>query len=384
MRTVFQSIQAVSAAANAQGLLRSPLHVSGRKGKFITVDNTVLLNFACNDYLGLSVCPTLQTTVANCSAQYHVGAASSRLVTGHLAEIAESEARLAEFFGYDECMLMPSGYQANQAVIQALDVHEHAFCYDKRIHASMGRALAAANSPRVGYAHSNFEQLEKKLLQIDSENQPIVFTESLFSMDGDTLEVRALAELKKRRKVFTVVDEAHAFGVLGEKGRGVGGGIADIAIGTLGKAYGLFGAFILMPGGFSEFFCNAASPVMFSTAVSPVHAACALAAVKQASVMEREREHVRKLSLAMREALHAEGMQVYGDAHILAVEVGSEEKAVCIATDMREDGLLIFPARYPTVPRNRAILRISITALHSYKDILHCVACLAKHVHVAG
>ncbi|UZP66728.1 aminotransferase class I/II-fold pyridoxal phosphate-dependent enzyme [Desulfovibrio mangrovi] len=373
------------------GLHRNPPRIDARHGAHLVTDGRRCVNFGSNDYLGLGTCPEWQRTVQSCFAAHAPSASSSRLVTGHLAETEQLESAFAARFGYEECLFFPSGYQANLAVITGLLADADAICFDRRIHASMAHALAALGAredgPALsGYAHGDISRLEQKLRRhLDrpgahlGEPAIAILTESLFSMDGDTLCMPALHAAAKAHKAFTIVDEAHAMGALGPCGLGLASHAvqkdtsrrqgADIVVGTLGKALGLFGAFVLMPAGFKEYLSNIAAPVIYSTAMPPAFAACALAALDRVAGMDAERASLARLGLLFRDQLADGPFPLRGDAHILALEVGDENRATRMAAALREQGLLVFAARHPTVPAGRAILRISLTAAHGDDDI---------------
>lgn len=356
------------AVQKSSGLYRNPITIEKQIGSRVLVDGKKLINFASNDYLGLSQDASWQKTLGECFAAHSSSSTSSRLVTGHSAFTEDVERQFAEFFGYDEAIFLPSGYQANLAVVWGLCTPAETLFYDKRIHASIAQGLAQTGSALKGFAHSDLKQLDRKLTAAHAEN-PVVLTESLFSMDGDLLQTDEFAALRKKHNFFGVVDEAHSFGALGNNGTGISHDCTDIAVGTFGKALGMFGAFILMPEGFKEFFHNFSSPVIYSTAMPEAHAAAAAALLKKLPTREPERVHLASVSAILRSELQDAGFTIQGDAHIVSIEIGDEAKAAEIAEKMREDGVLAFASRYPTVPMNKAVIRVSMTALHSTADV---------------
>jgi len=350
------------------GLYRKPVTIQKQLGKYVLVDGKKLINFASNDYLGLAQNKEWQQTVGACFSKHLPSGTSSRLVSGQGSFADDAERRFAEFFGYDDALFLPSGYQANLAVIWGLCSPSETIFYDKRIHASMAQGLSRTGSTLKGFAHSNLAQLDQKLTRTEAAS-PVVLTESLFSMDGDMLDTVEFNRLRREHNFFSIVDEAHAFGALGINGTGLCNGCADVAVGTFGKALGMSGAFVLMPEGFKEFFHNFSSPVIYSTAMPEAHAAAAEALLKKLPKMDAERAHLAQTSSLLRDELLNAGFSIQGDAHIISVEIGNEAKAAGIAEKMREDGVLVFASRYPTVPMNKAVIRISMTALHSTADV---------------
>lgn len=350
------------------GLHRDPIIVEKHMGSSALVNGKQLINFASNDYLGLAQDTEWQKTLSECFAKHPPSGTSSRLVSGHNSFTETVEQEFAAYFGYDEAMFFPSGYQANLAAINGLCSPAETIFYDKRIHASMVQALPQTGSTLKGFAHSDLFQLDRKLSDAQSESS-VVLTESLFSMDGDQLDTETFHQLKYLHSFFSIVDEAHAFGALGHNGTGICRGLTEVAVGTFGKALGMFGAFILMPAGFKEFFHNFASPVIYSTAMPEAHAAAAAALLQKLPQMGQQRAHLAAISELMRSELQDAGFTVQGDAHIISIGIGDEMKAAKLAEKMQDDGVLAFASRYPTVPMNKAVIRISMTALHSTADV---------------
>ncbi len=360
------------------GLYRNPAPIDKREGKYIYIKGARLLNFASNDYLGLGACRELHRKVADNFGRYGGSSSSSRLVSGNFSLFEEAEKAYAEYFGYEAALFFPSGYQANIAVLATLFEPGDTVVFDKHIHASSVKGLTLSGATAHGFNHSCFSHLEKRLeAQTD---QVGVVTESLFSMDGDGLDVPGLMALKQRYAFFCVVDEAHAFGVLGPGGRGVAADMADVAVGTFGKALGLFGAFVLMPAELKPFLLNFASPQIYTTALPEAHAASALDVLNLVGDCQKERRHLGDLSCWCKKALRQEGYEVQGDAHILALKIGDEALCVEMAKSLLAKGIFILPARYPTVPLQQSILRISLTALHTRKDIEKLIECI-REVH---
>jgi 8-amino-7-oxononanoate synthase len=349
------------------GLFRQPPVVERREGKYILCNGRRLLNFASNDYLGLAASEKLRRRVADNFSRYGSSSSSSRLVSGNFRLIKEAENAFADFFGYEAALFFPSGYQANIGVLSALFETGDRVVFDKHIHASSVKGLALSNCTPLGYNHSDFSHLEKRLRQCPA--QAGLVTESLFSMDGDCLDATRLAALKKKYNMFVVADEAHAFGTLGSNGRGLAVGVADVAVGTFGKALGLFGAFALMPEELKTYFMNFSSPQIYTTTLPEAHGASALDALELTAAAETPRRRLADMSAWLRGSLAGEGFDVLGDAHILAVRIGDEQAAVQMARRLYAQGIFLLPARYPTVPLGKAILRVSLTAVFEQEDL---------------
>jgi 8-amino-7-oxononanoate synthase len=362
------------------GLFRQPSVVERREGKYLICKGRRLLNLASNDYLGLALSDRLRRRVAANFSRFGSSSSSSRLVSGNFRLLNEAEDALADFFGYETALIYPSGYQANIGVLTALFETGDQVAFDKHIHASSVKGLELSNCTPLGYNHSDFSHLEKRLRQCPA--QVGLVTESLFSMDGDCLDVTALTELKRKYGFFGVVDEAHAFGVLGSNGRGTATDVADVAVGTFGKALGLFGAFVLLSGELKSYLLNFSSPQIYTTTLPEAHAASVMDVLELVAAAEDRRCHLSEMSAWLRRSLVREGFDVQGDAHILAVRIGEERMAVQMAQNLNSHGIFLLPARYPTVPLRNAILRISLTALIQAEDLRFLVRAL-KEAHAS-
>jgi len=357
------------------GLYRNPPDLAEREGKYLRIGNKKVLNFSSNDYLGLAVSRELREKVAAAFQKYGTSSSSSRLVSGHYSIITHAEKIYAGYFGYEDALFFPSGYQANVGVISTLFDKGDVVVFDKHIHASSVKGMALSKAEFLGYRHNSMSHLEKRL-EARKNHSFGLLTESLFSMDGDILDCQGIERLKTRYGFLTIVDEAHAFGVLGEGGRGIAGRVADVAVGTFGKALGLFGAFVLLPKGFKEYLFNFCSPLIYSTTLPEAHAASALAVLDFVSQGDHVREVLRKNTSHMRKSLQSEGFKVSGDAHVLGVEMGDETTAAATARKLFDRDMFVLAARYPTVPIGKAILRIGMTALHTADDVAKFVDAL--------
>jgi 8-amino-7-oxononanoate synthase len=358
------------------GLYRNPPEITGKEGKYLYVGDRKVLNFASNDYLGLSTSYELREKVAQNFQKYSTSSSSSRLVSGNYSIINRAEKEYASFFGFDDALFFPSGYQANLGVLSTFLEKGDVIIFDKHIHASSVKGMMLSGAEFHGYKHNSLSHLSRKL-KANEQKRVAVLTESLFSMDGDFLDVQGCKKLKERYGFLSIVDEAHAFGALGENGRGIARDVADIAVGTFGKALGLFGAFVLLPKGMKEYLFNFSSPLIYTTTLPEAHAASAIDLLEIISRSDDRREHLGKISQSMKEGLKRLGFKVTGDAHIIAPEIGGEMEAVEVSQLLLAKGIFVLPARYPTVPIGKAILRISMTALHSFEDVAHFVDSMA-------
>jgi 8-amino-7-oxononanoate synthase len=364
-------------AQKETGLYRKPVEIKHKEGKFLLIEGRKVLNFASNDYLGLGVSDDLKRKVSANFLKYGTSSSSSRLVSGNHSVINQAEKEYARFFGYEDALFFPSGYQANIGILSALFEKDDLLIFDKHIHASSVKGMLLSKADFHGYKHNSMSHL-CKWLEKSGGKRSVVLTESLFSMDGDFLDVQGFKALKERFNFFSIVDEAHAFGAVGANGRGIARDVADIGVGTFGKALGLFGSFVLLPAGFKEYLFNFSSPLIYTTSLPEAHAASAIDLLEIISKCEKQRKHLSKISSLIKENLVYEGFCVKGDAHILTVEIGDEGRALGISERLLEEDIFVLPARYPTVPLHKAILRIGMTALHTEEDVRKLVSSLKE------
>lgn len=328
-----------------------------------------LINFLSNDSLGQTCDPDWRRIVGECFSRYPASGTASRLAGGHWKLAAEAEQAFAEHFGHAECLFFPSGYQANLAWVTGLLHAGQQVFADRRIHASIARAIPLSGAELRTWAHADNEHLNRRLASTaDPETQPLVVTESLFSMDGTVADLENLAALRQEHGFFLVLDEAHAVGALGPGGRGLAAsrpGTADVVVGTFGKALGFFGAFLLLPRGFVSILEHLSSSVMHSTALPPAHAAAVLRLVERLPQLDAERTRLAANADLFREALRQRRVSWRGTAHIVAVPSGEAERTALLGARLRERGVLALAARYPTVPHGDGLLRFNITSLHT-------------------
>ncbi len=374
------SIQAELEDLRSRSLLRRLREIESPAGPDIETSGRKLVNFASNDYLGLASEPVLREAAKAAIDQYGVGAAASRLVSGTLTPHVRLEERLAQFKQTEAALAFSSGYAAALGTLSALCGREDVIILDKLSHASLidGARLSGAGL-RI-FPHNHLGKLESHL-RWARDNFPdariIVVTESVFSMDGDWCPLSEIIALKKKFGALLLLDEAHAVGVIGSNGRGLADhlGLApdvDIQMGTLSKGLGCSGGYICGPRKLVDLLINRARSFVYSTAPPPAIAAAACAAVEW--LMSRPGEQ-RRQTLRRNLALFAECMpQLFAperkiQSAIIPIIVGTAERALEAAQALAEKGFFVPAIRYPTVPKDSARLRVTISARHSSKQI---------------
>ncbi|MFN9661410.1 MAG: aminotransferase class I/II-fold pyridoxal phosphate-dependent enzyme [Cyanobacteriota bacterium] len=326
-----------------------------------------LLDLASNDYLGLSRHPAGLAAAAAELAARGLGAGASRLVTGSRAVHGQLEAELAAWLGRQRVLLFPSGFQANIAAVSALADRHSLVIADRFIHHSLLVGVRASGARLRRFAPNDPADLERHLLSArrDAPDRPLlVLCESLYSMEGTSPPLAALAALCARHDAPLLVDEAHALGVLGPGGRGLAYGLAEVAIvsGTFGKAFGSGGAFLAADATLGDWLLQRSGAFRYTTALAPPLAAGALAALarmRETSEAAAARDALRVRARRWREGLATAGWpRPPGEGPILSLRVGEDRRALDLQARLEAAGLLSVAIRPPTVPQGTARLRL--------------------------
>jgi glycine C-acetyltransferase/8-amino-7-oxononanoate synthase len=372
------------------GLHRSMRTVWGSQGPFVTLDDERVLLLCSNNYLGLADHQKVREAAANAAMQWGAGAGASRLVSGTMTIHSRLEERLAAFEGCEACVLFGSGYLANLGVIGALAGPGDTIFSDALNHASIIEGCRASRAEVVVYRHLDVSDLEHCLRKRGGKGRKLVVTDSVFSMDGDIAPLVEIVELAKSHDAQIVVDEAHATGALGEGGRGAVArsglqGEVDAIVGTLGKAFGSYGAYVCASEQMVRYLVNTARPLIFSTAPSPPSVAGALAALE---LLEDEPCRVTQLheaARALRGGLDEEGFAVErSDMHIVPLVVGDSVEAVGLCQAALKRGVFAQAIRPPTVPDDTSRLRLAAMASHEAAELRRAARALAEAAREMG
>ena len=361
----FQDLKERVSLHSKSGLQRFMLDVSARDARTITLQGQTYIDFSSNDFLGLGRDPCLAQNMTK-FINHGTGSGSSRLISGTSTSTLAAEAALAQYFGYESCLIFSSGFLANLTLLSTLFSPAQTLIVDKRVHASTMIGARQSGARLHSFKHNNMAHLEKILGQ---HGATAVLTESLFSMDADSPDLATLQKLKNQWQFLTILDEAHAFGVLGPQGKGLGQDLADLAVGTLGKAFGLFGAFVLGPAAMRDYLIHFGQGFIYSTALPPAHGDMVMAMLEHIAQADQRRKQLAEVSQSARQILSATGLSVHGHHHILSIEIGQESHCLKISKSLLDQGLLVFAARYPTVPLGQARLRICLSCAHNMTDL---------------
>jgi 8-amino-7-oxononanoate synthase len=343
-----------------------------------------LINFASNDYLNLAGDPRLARAARRAGKRWGVGAGASPLVAGYLPPHRSLERALAAFEGEEAALLFSSGFAANLAVLGSMAGPGDAIFSDRLNHASLIDGCRLSRADTHIYEHADANHLEALLRRHGGKaRRRVIVTDAIFSMDGDLAPLADIATLAARFDATVVVDEAHATGVLGPRGRGLSAtiavpeGVAWIKVGTLSKALGSQGGFVAGPRMLIDWLVNRARPYIFSTALAVPSAAAARRALRivqaepdrRAAVLARAAELVGQLTLA--------GIAVPpAGSPIMPLIVGEPADALRISSELQTAGFLVPAIRPPSVPDGMSRLRISVSSGHSEQDIRALCAAL--------
>jgi 8-amino-7-oxononanoate synthase len=411
----------------ALGLLRQRRMLQSPQAPHITVDGKSYLSFCSNDYLGLANHPQLIAALQQGAQQHGVGAGAAHLVSGHGATHHQLEHELAAFVGKPAALLFSTGYMANLGIVQALVGKGDTVFADKFNHASLNDAMQLSRAKVKRYRHNDMAQLASLLEQcentsssrreqgemqgaaqqatrhtevVDEERvstrhssshaqqtdrgvgRKLVITDAVFSMDGDLAPLPELLALCEQHDAWLLIDDAHGFGVLGAQGRGslAHFGIAServICMATLGKAAGVFGAFVAAEQVVIDTLVSHARSYVYTTATPPALASALLESLQQIANGDELRGHLQRLIAQLRSGLRGLPWSLMPSATaIQPLLVGGNQAALKLSEKLRERGIWVAAIRPPTVPQGTARLRITLSAAHRAADVTRLIETL--------
>ena len=346
------------------GLLRRLRILESSRQPIVMIDGQQLVDFSSNDYLGLANDDDLKSAFQEAISRHGVGSGASRLVSGTMAPHIELEEKIASVKRAEAALTFSSGFGVATGVIPAIVGKGDVIILDKLCHASLIDGARLSGATMRIFPHNDLEKLKSHLQwareKTGGKNRILILTESVFSMDGDIALLREICELKEKTGALLLVDEAHAFGILGPQGRGLAAELGlenrvDFQMGTFSKAVGLSGGYLCATRSWIDWLINRARSFVFSTAPSP-----ALAETVSKSLDLVIGKRGDELRAGLWENVRV--MNEEATSAILPVVLGSNEKALQMAECLREKGFLVPAIRYPTVPRNTARLRITLSA----------------------
>jgi 8-amino-7-oxononanoate synthase len=368
-----------------RGLYRRMRCVSGPQGPRILLDGRPVLLLCSNNYLGLADHPRVREAAAEAAMRYGAGSGASRLISGNMTIHRRLEEQLAAFKGAETCLLFGSGFLANAGVVSALAREGDVVFSDALNHASIVDGCRLSRAETFVYDHCDVDHLEWGLRQAEGRGSLIV-TDGVFSMDGDVAPLAEIVELAQRYDARVMVDEAHGTGCVGPGGRGLVAALAlegevDVVVGTLGKALGSYGAYVLCDKPMAKYLINTARTLIFSTALPPPAVAAAIAALELLREQPRRVDKLQRNGLVLREALSASGLPVPdGDTPIVPLIVGDAKATVAASERALERGIFAQAIRPPTVPAGTSRLRLAVMASHTKSELREAARVLAAAV----
>jgi len=367
----------------AQHLFRERLILESPAGAEIRLGNETLLSFCSNDYLGLANDPRIVTAFQAGAERYGVGAGASHLVSGHSRAHHALEEELADFVGAERALLFSTGYMANLGVVGAL-VDRHDVVFEDRLnHASLIDAARLTRAKVMRYPHADVAHLAELLAR--AERPGLITTDAVFSMDGDIAPLAGLRRLAMKYEARLLADDAHGIGVLGQTGRGtlehLGLPLASplILMGTLGKAFGVFGAFVAGEAALIETLIQRARTYIYTTALPPAVAEAVRASLRIVRDESWRRERLRALVMQFRAGAETLGLTLAtSPTPIQPVILGAAATALAASRHLRARGILVPAIRPPTVPEGSARLRITFSAAHEPAHVERLLQALAE------
>ncbi|EJL85818.1 8-amino-7-oxononanoate synthase [Pantoea sp. GM01] len=367
-----QRIDQALAARRAADGWRQRRPVAHNSVREITLEGQRYRHFSSNDYLGLSQHPAVIAAWQQGAAESGAGAGASGHVTGYSRHHAQLEEQLADWLGYSRALLFISGFAANQAVIHLLAEKQDRIFADKLAHASLLDAASHSPASLRRFAHNQPESLAK-LLATPADGGTLVVTEGVFSMDGDSAPLAAIAEQTRRGNGWLLVDDAHGIGVTGAQGRGSCWQQQvkpELLIVTFGKGFGVSGAALLCDDATADYVEQFSRHLIYSTAMPPAQCCALLAALRQIqqgdALRERLHSHIARFRAGAADLPWQLGAS---NSAIQPLIIGENSAALALSQRLAQAGCWVSAIRPPTVPPGTARLRITLTAAHHTDDI---------------
>ena len=357
------------------GIYRSLKTADSPQGREITLDGRRVLNFCSNDYLGLANDARIKRAALEAIEEYGLGAGASRLVCGNMGPHERLEEDLALFKNTECALVFSSGYMANTGIISALMDRKSVVLSDKLNHASIVDGIILSRAGFLRYPHADMQALQKILKNFPSEKRKLIVTDSVFSMDGDRAPLKEIVDLAKRYEAMVMVDEAHAFGVLGRRGGGLVEELAlegqvDIQMGTLSKAAGSFGAYACGTKVLRDYLINKSRSFIYTTAIPPSLAQASRAALQIIRQADSLRHQLQLNANYLRGELGVLGFDtMHSSTPIIPILVKDPLRAVAMSQRLLGQGIFVQAIRPPTVPMGMARLRLTLMATHTQEDL---------------
>lgn len=357
------------------GVYRTLKTVESPQGREIILDGKRVLNFCSNDYLGLANDARIKKAAFEAIEKYGFGSGASRLVCGNMSPHEELEVELALLKNVESALVYSSGYMANTGIIPALVDRNSVVLSDKLNHASIVDGIILSRAKLLRYPHADMQALGDMLKNLPATTRKLIVTDTVFSMDGDRAPLKEIVRLAQRYEAMVMVDEAHAFGMLGSKGSGLVedlglGNQVDIQMGTLSKAAGCLGAYVCGTKLLREYLINKSRSFIYTTAMLPALAAAARVALKIIRQGNQLRSKLFENANYLRTKIQGMGFDtMHSSTPIIPILVKDPVKAVAMSMRLLDKGVFVQAIRPPTVPIGFARLRCTVMATHTQEDL---------------
>jgi len=371
------------------GLYRHMPLIQGPQEPKITINGKDVILLCSNNYLGLANHPKVKEASISAIEKYGFGSGASRLVSGNMELHEELEQRLAGFKDTEAALVFNSGYHANIGIIPALASRGNLIFSDKLNHASIVDACILSRARLIRYPHKDMDALEKLLKKnspLTTHHSPLIITDGIFSMDGDIAPLKEISELADKYNCMLMIDDAHATGVLGESGKGTMEyfGIDNpniIQMGTLGKALGCFGAYIVGSRKLIDYLINKARSFIYTTSLPSSVCAASIAAIDIIEDEPQLRQNLWDRIKFFRSSLVNAGFDIMNsETQIIPILIGKADKTVKISNNLLDKGVFVQAIRPPTVPEGTSRLRITLMATHSWDDLKYAIKTIEEAV----
>ena len=372
------------AQLQAKSLYRKMRILASAQSKYVNIGGKQILMLASNSYLDLADDARVKKAAADAALLWGAGSGGSRLTTGNTSLHEALEKKLAQFKGTEAALLFNTGYMANVGIISALCDSESVIFSDEYNHASIIDGARLSKARIIVYKHNDMQDLEAKL-NSTNYRKGIIVSDAVFSMDGDIVNLPKLVELGTKYHLLTMIDEAHATGVIGATGHGAveyfgGEYVPDIIMGTLSKSLGAEGGFACADKTIIEYLKNKARSFIFATSQAP---AALGAALKALEILEQEPQRTQKLqhnAAYFLDCLHKEGVAAESPTAIIPIIIGDEAAALKAADELLADGCLVSAIRYPTVAKGTARLRVALMSSHTEEELARVAKLIAAAI----
>lgn len=341
----------------------------------VIIKGKELIMLGSNNYLGLTTHPKLKKAAIDAIKKYGTGCTGSRFLNGTLDLHEELEAKLAEFFGKEDCIVFSTGFQTNLGTVSAIARKGDVLITDKYDHASIVDGCRLSFGSVKRFLHNNMKDLEKVLSGLKKEAGKLIVVDGVFSMEGDIADLPGIVKLAKHYNAQIMVDDAHAVGVLGKRGAGTAEHFGlenevDLIMGTFSKSFATIGGFVVGEKKVITYIRHQARPLIFSASIPPPAAATVLAALE---IIKKEPERRKKLwhnTHKMLGRLRELGYNIGSSkTPIIPLLIGDDTKTINFWHELYDAGLFTNPIIPPAVPPGRSLIRTSYMATHTEKDL---------------